>query len=300
MSTGFHSLQVYLTKAQYNKLQRGVSFQLSSQQLHLPNDKSTHHVELHVDANLHRKHQHAVRNQKGLRFSPHEIKGGSLKSIFKSVKKVANKVAHGIEQVKKVIPQSVIKGVVDTAIMVGGTYLGNPAAAAKISQSVNQGISSVYAHDLTHPATHQLIGNAIANEAQKTADAYIASGGSLKSIGNAFKHFGEHINNTVVKPAINGIVHNDKTIVSLAGKTAIATVLPSFLQPAANYALQDGVNHMPSGKGLKGRERKERGGSFAAPHSGAMREHGGSFAAPQGGGMAEKMARLRAMKKGKK
>lgn len=286
------TLSVHLTKSQYKKFINGKTFQLSSQQLHRPSDKQNHSVDIVIDKHLARKYKKAVRNQGGLRFNPKEMHGGSLKSIMKSVKKVGNKIAKSIEKVKKAVPEGAMKGLVDSAIMAAGTYMGDPHTAMEISKSVNKGIDGLYSHNFSKKLTKHNLHKAIEGTTN-AANSYVDSqyGGSLKSIGKQIKNFGKKIENKVIKPAVNGIVKNKNTIVDLAGQTAISALLPAAAQPLANYGLQKGVNAM-GGSMLPLGNAVVAGGSML-PLGNAYRGRGlkGSVE------MRERMAQVRAHRK---
>lgn len=114
-------------RAQVRKMQKGLPFQLSHQQLtggSLPN--ASHDIEIHMNPKHAKEVDRAVRRGKAYRMKAEKIQGGkiTLKSILgdKSVKKVANKALNAITNKlvdKKVISKkqsNVAKEILNNAI----------------------------------------------------------------------------------------------------------------------------------------------------------------------------------------
>jgi len=138
----------YLTAKQKNKFASGGAIQLSNKQLNNNSEKANHHVQVAMNNEGCKKHDCAMRNQKGFRLTPNHHSGGSLlsdvKKTFNKSKKLVssgistagktvstnyNKVSKAmkkadiggiIEQAKSAIPPEVTSTVIKAGLMASG------------------------------------------------------------------------------------------------------------------------------------------------------------------------------------
>ena len=137
----------HLTKAQRDKLERGEGFQFSHRQLHSPNEKERHGVEMEMTDEGLKKMSYAISHGKGFRLHQGHYKGfGFLDTVKDFAKKHAGKTA---ETIKKVIP----KDTVHLAIQNGLTAAGmSPDTASLLAAS---GTAAIYSTDFSKPIGDQ-------------------------------------------------------------------------------------------------------------------------------------------------
>ena len=164
-------LEVFLTTAQKRNFEQGKSFQLSHKQLETKTGK--HHVEIHLSKAHHNKLLRNVKENKGFRFTPEIVLGGSfLKSLGNITKKVGKFVTHHVSK-------DLVKAGLNTLAMGASSLVGHPELGALATQGINMGVDSAYGHhDKSISArdhamnTAQDLGNHYGNQAYDYAKEY--------------------------------------------------------------------------------------------------------------------------------
>ena len=125
-----HTIDLYLTNAQFKKMDNQKPFQVSFQQLN-GNKPADHHVQIYLDKKEHTKLQRNLRSKKGFRFGPQKILGhGLFDSGLSLLKKAAsNKMVQGIAK------QALNKGLQ----MAGNSNNGLIAGAANLAKGATGG-----------------------------------------------------------------------------------------------------------------------------------------------------------------
>jgi len=136
------TIEVFLSTSQLRKFEAKQAFQLSAAQLQQGTGK--HHVEIHLLPVHYKKLLRNVQSNKGFRFTPAIVQGGSLRSFGRSlrrgfkrfsrgVSKVAHQAGHALEvgakNVVKYVPKEAVKDLANSAIIAGTTYIGQPELA---------------------------------------------------------------------------------------------------------------------------------------------------------------------------
>lgn len=144
MAERVRTLEIILTKHQYKKHLDNKPFQVSYNQLTGDpklktgvKKKDGSYVELEVNGNTYRKLQNAVRKQRGFRFQPHQIMGGS---IFGSVKGLLKNKA-----VRNIAKQGISMAASKIGSMTGQQGLADMAAGyanSQIDQQSGEGFGS--------------------------------------------------------------------------------------------------------------------------------------------------------------
>jgi hypothetical protein len=131
-------VQVFLTAAQKRNFEQGKSFQLSRQQLEATTGK--HHVEIEISHQHYKKLLQNVKHNKGFRFTPQIVKGGSiLSSLKKAAKSVGKFVVHNV-------PKDTLKAGLSSLAMAGSTAIGQPQLGALASYGINKAVDAGYGH----------------------------------------------------------------------------------------------------------------------------------------------------------
>jgi len=76
------------------------------------------------------------------------VKGGSIQSLARKIKKGVTKASHVAgyvaQQAKKVIPQKMVQDIASKAVSAASTAIGRPDLGAKAQQAISSGISAAY------------------------------------------------------------------------------------------------------------------------------------------------------------
>ena len=132
-------VEVFLTTTQKRNFEQGKSFQLSNKQLETKSGK--HHVEIHLSGQHYHKLLRNVKENKGFRFTPEIVLGGSLLgSLGNIAKKVGKFVTHHVSK-------DVVKAGLNTLAMGASSLLGHPELGALATQGINMGVDSAYNHN---------------------------------------------------------------------------------------------------------------------------------------------------------
>ena len=131
-------VQVFLTAAQKRNFEQGKSFQLSHKQLESTSGK--HHVEIELSPAHYKKLLKNVKGNKGFRFTPEIVKGGSiLSSLGKAAKSVGKFVVHHV-------PKDTLKAGLNSLAMAGSAAIGQPELGALASYGINKAVDAGYGH----------------------------------------------------------------------------------------------------------------------------------------------------------
>jgi hypothetical protein len=106
-----HTIDLYLTNAQFKKMDNQKPFQVSFQQLN-GNKPADHHVSISLEKKDYTKLQRNMRNKKGFRFSPQRITGHGLFDT-------------GLSLLKKAASSKMVQGLAKQALSKGLEFAGN-------------------------------------------------------------------------------------------------------------------------------------------------------------------------------
>lgn len=165
-------LQIYLNKQQLKKFQTQKSFQLSNAQL--ASGTGLHRVQIQLHPHHHKRLLSSASKNKGFRFSPDTIQGGS---VIGSIKGAASKVGSTLQKVgstiKRYVPKEVVKIVAKKGADIAGTYFDKADLAKESHQLIDAGIDGAYAyggmvnHNMEHTTgvkLHKLRGRPAVNK----------------------------------------------------------------------------------------------------------------------------------------
>ena len=238
-----NTVDLYLTTAQFNKMQSKRPFQVTHQQLN-GDRPADHHVEIQLEKKELTRLNRNLRNGKGYRFNPNKIIGGGLfdtglsllkkAASSKMVQDIAKKGLSKAVEYGKNSNNSLISGAANT--LGGGIFdsalnLGKKLAKSQIAQNIGkQALSKGLA--LAANSNNSLISGA-ANAAKS-----ITGGRLVKGSQEAKNHMAQIRAMRKTGTGFNFIktlkkIGNSKELKSL-GNIAKKTVLPIALQAAAS------------------------------------------------------------------
>jgi hypothetical protein len=138
-----HTIDLYLTNAQFKKMDNQKPFQVSFQQLN-GNKPADHHVQIYLDKKEHTKLQRNLRSKKGFRFGPQRILGHGLFDTGLSLLKKAasNKMVQGIA--KQALNKGLqMAGNSNNGLIAGAANLAKGATGGKVHRAKIQALQDV-------------------------------------------------------------------------------------------------------------------------------------------------------------
>ena len=146
-------VKLALTTSQLSKFQSKQPFQLSFEQIMNSGPKQRHEVEVHLHPKHHRRFHANLRAQKGFRFHPDTIAGGS---VLGSLKNIGHRILHGAKRAGSFIRKNVKKDTVKKGIQ----FLADQADLGQSTKSaLNMAADIAYAGEGIQPPSrrHQIV-----------------------------------------------------------------------------------------------------------------------------------------------
>ena len=192
-----HTVHIPLTSKQHKNILKGKAVRVSHAQL---TGEEFNVVPINVDDAMFRKIQSSMRRGKGVQIKSaihplptieddaSSVEGGKVnwKKVGKTLTKVGNKVvAPTIEQVKKYVPQNVVKkGLIagaDTLLTAGTAMTGIPMVGAipVVNQGIDSGVDAAYKTDFRKKGALKKFKNEFVKDAATDVAVKSLTGGRL-------------------------------------------------------------------------------------------------------------------------
>jgi hypothetical protein len=267
-------ISVSLSRAQINKLDKGLKIRATAAQLQSGGEST-----IDVSEELAHKIQSAVRRGVGVEIDSLQVDGGSLRSIRNSFKKAGKSINRGftqfgndvareapgvamqvsketgraVQQGKKYVPAGAVKTLGTAGIIAGTTLIGMPQLAVPATAVFNSGVDATYKTDLAH--------------------------------GSVGKNFGKNFGTALSNNGLNAAAK------SYTAKPA--TTGSGFRRPLkGSQEARDYMASLRARKGTRGAGFTPHGKGFA-PHGGGFQPHGDGFQPHGGSGQVRRaVARL--------